>query len=212
MGDAYFGRYWIQALRHLALAHDGARPYVVRVAQEKYDLGKPVAVEVRFQDERFAPTDGNVTVVIETDGRPSQTLKLAPRRSSRNLFEGVLSGLPEGRYRVRLEESPESGAGRAGEGGDLAVASDEFVVAAARAESLPIEADFASLQAAAEAGGGAFYTLADVGGLFDRLPRGKLSPTEPLPPLPLWNKWFTVFLLLLLLVAEWVLRKRRGLV
>jgi hypothetical protein len=212
MGDAYFGRYWIQALRHLALAHDGARPYVVRVAQEKYDLGKPVAVEVRFQDERYAPTDGNVTIVVESEGRPDQTVKLAPRRNSRNLFEATLSGLPEGRYRVRLDESPDGAAGRAGEGSELAVTSDEFVVAAARAETFPIEADFASLRATADAGDGAFYTLADVDDLFDRLPRGKLSPTEPLPPVPLWNQWFTLLLLVVLLVAEWVLRKRRGLI
>lgn len=212
LGDAYFGRYWIQALRYLALAHDGARPYVVRVAQEKYDLGRPVVVEVRFQDERFAPADGVVSVVVEAEGRPAQTVKLAPRRNLRNLFEATLSGLPEGKYRVRLDESPESVAGRAGEGAEQAVTSDEFVVAAARAETFPIEADFASLQAAAETGRGEFFTLADVARLFDRLPRGKLSPTEPLPPVPLWNKWFTILLLVGLLAAEWVLRKRRGLV
>jgi len=212
LGDAYFGRYWIQALRHLALAHDGARPFVVQVGQDKYELGKPVVVEVRFQDERFAPADGSATVVVESEGRPNQTVKLAPRRNLRNLFEATLSGLPEGKYRVRLDDSfvadLESGSGNT----EMAVTSDEFIVAAARAESFPIEADFASLRAAAEAGNGAFFTLSDVGGLFDRLPRGKLSPTEPLPPIPLWNKWFTIMLLTSLLVAEWVLRKRRGMV
>jgi hypothetical protein len=211
LGDAYFGRYWVQALRYLSLAHDGARPLVVRVAQEKYDLGKPVVVEARFQDERFAPTDGEVSVIVESEGRSSQTVKLAPRRNLRNLFEATLSGLPEGKYRVRIDDS-DNPAGRAGEGAELAVTSDEFVVAAARAETFPIEADYASLQAAAETGHGEFFTLADVDRLFDRLPRGKLSPTEPLPPVPLWNQWFTILLVVGLLVGEWVLRKRRGLV
>ncbi len=210
LGDVYFGRYWIQALRHLCLAHDGSRPAVLRVADERYELGKPIAVEVRFQDERFVPTDGTVNIVVESDGKPSQTVKLAPRRNLRVLFEASLSGLAEGRYRVRLAKA--EGGDRNEENPLSSVTGDEFVVAAARAESFPLEANFDTLRAAAEKGRGKFYTLADVGELFDRLPSGKLSPTEPLPPISLWNRWFTVLALVALLVTEWVLRKRQGLV
>ena len=215
LGDAYFARYWVQALRYLCLSHDGGRPAVLRVADDQYELGKPVVVEVRYQDERYLPDDGEVEVIVETDGRPNRTVKLAPRRNLRNVFETTLSGLPEGKYRVRLTDDGTSAAATPDESGaknDVTTVRDEFVVAAARAESFPIEADFTSLREAVAEQRGEFFAWNQVDGLFDKLPRGKLSPTEPLPPVPLWNQWYSLLLLLLLLVGEWVLRKRRGLV
>lgn len=218
VGDAYFARYWVQALRYLCLAHDGGRPAVLRVADDQYELGKPVVVEVRFQDERFVPPSGEVDVVVESDGRPNRTVRLAPRRNLRNLFETTLSGLAEGKYRVHLAEGTESPIAASNPSAtpekkeDPTTIRDEFAVVAARAESYPIEADFTSLNAAAAAGKGGFFYWTDLDKLLAQLPPGKLSPTEPLPPVPLWNRWFAILLLLMLLVAEWVLRKRRGLV
>lgn len=217
VGDAYFARYWVQALRYLCLAHDGGRPAVLRVAEDEYELGKPVVVEVRFQDERYVPTGGEVDVVLESDGRPNRTVRLAPRRNLRNLFETTLSGLPEGRYRLHLAEGTESPVTSSNEGAsekkeDPTAVRDEFTVAAARAESYPIEADFTTLNEAAVAGKGVFFHWTDLEQLLDKLPPGKLSPTEPLPPVLLWNRWYMLLLLLVLLVSEWVLRKRRGLV
>jgi hypothetical protein len=210
-GDTYFGRYWVQALRYLCLNRDGSRPAVLRVAEDRYELGKPVVVEVRFQDERFIPPDGEVAVVVESEGKPDRTVRLTRRGNVRTLFAADLSGLAEGKYRVRLAD-PASPAGLAGDESNGPIAADEFLVVAARAEAFPIEADFNTLRAMAEKSGGAFFTPLDVEQLFDKLPRGKLSPTEPLPPIPLWNAWFTLLLLTALLVGEWVLRKRQGLV
>ena len=59
IGDLYFARYWVQALRQLATAKGSGKPAVLRVAKDEYDVGKPVALEVRYQDERLAPADGN---------------------------------------------------------------------------------------------------------------------------------------------------------
>jgi hypothetical protein len=46
--------------------------------------------------------------------------------------------------------------------------------------------------------------------LLDDLPPGRQVPVESLPPLPLWNQWPLLLLFLVLLVTEWVLRKRKG--
>jgi hypothetical protein len=212
VGDLYFARYWVQALRLLALAKGSGRPVVVRVARDEFEVGKPVPLEVRFQDERFAPGDGRVTVVIESDGRADQTVQLAPRRNLRNLYEATVAGLPEGKYLARLVGSFPSPSGDDDADGPAPVTIDEFQVSALRAESTPLEADHEYLKAAANAGGGEFFHYSDAAKLFDRLPVGRLLPTEPLPPIGLWNKWFTLVVLLVLLVCEWVLRKRRGLV
>lgn len=212
IGDLYFARYWVQALRQLATAKGSGKPAVLRVAKDEYDVGKPVALEVRYQDERLAPADGKVEVVLESDGRPNQTVQLARRRNLRDLFEAVVSGLPEGKYRARLATALPPSDDGAGANRTAAPPADDFVVLSAQMESSPIEADHAYLAAAATAGKGAFFTLADADELFNRLPRGRLSPTEPLPPVGLWNKWFTLLVLTLLLVAEWVLRKRRAMI
>ena len=48
--------------------------------------------------------------------------------------------------------------------------------------------------------------------LLGDLPPGRQVPIESLPPRPLWNKWPVLALFLGLLIAEWILRKRRGMV
>ncbi|MGC3968070.1 MAG: vWA domain-containing protein [Pirellulales bacterium] len=212
VGDHYFARYWVQALRQLAMGKGNNRPAVLRVAKDEYDVGKPVVVEVRYQDERTVPADGNVEIVIESEGRPNQTVQLARRRNLRDLFEAAVSGLPEGKYTARLATPVTDSTDAGTSNRPAAPPSDEFEVLASQMESGPIEADHATLKAAAAAGKGAFFTVADLDQLWNVLPRGKLSPTEPLPPVGLWNKWYAIFVLTLLLCAEWILRKRRAMV
>lgn len=212
IGDLYFARYWVQALRQLATAKGAGRSAVLRVGKDEYDVGKPIGIEVRYQDERSAPADGRVSVVVESDGRPDQTVELIRRRNLRDLFEASVSGLPEGKYRVRLTTPLNAPLGDDVGSQPPPILSDNFVVRAARVESFPLEADHAYLTAAAAAGKGAFFRFNDAAELLNKLPRGKLSPTEPLPPVGLWNKWYTLLLLTSLLVLEWIMRKRRAMV
>ena len=52
--------------------------------------------------------------------------------------------------------------------------------------------------------------MADAGRLLDELPPGRQVPIESLPPQVLWNQWWLLLTFLGLLVAEWILRKRKG--
>lgn len=213
VGDLYFARYWVQALRQLALAKGSGRLATLRVGKDEYEVGKPVGIEIRFQDERLVPSDGIVNVAIESEGRPDQNVRLTQRRNLRNLFEASVTGLAEGKYRARFTGTLNSAGGTGEE--DVRSAptpTDDFTVASLRAESTPIEADHGYLVAAAAAGKGAFFRYEDAAELFDRLPRGRLLPTEPLPPVALWNKWFALLLFVTLAVAEWLLRKRQGMI
>ncbi len=70
----------------------------------------------------------------------------------------------------------------------------------------------AALQEAATQTEGRMYTFATADRLSDELPAGRQVPIESLPPLPLWNKWPLLALFLGLLITEWILRKRGGMV
>ena len=211
VGDLYFGRYWIQALRQLALAKGSGRLAVLRAGKDEYEVGKPVQIEVRFQDERVVPADGQVDVVIESDGRPDHTVRLTQRRNLRNLFEATVTGLAEGKYRARYAGTLNS-TSATDDGRSAPPPTDEFAVISLRAELTPLEANHAYLVSAAAAGGGAFYRYDQASELFERLPKGRLLPTEPLPPVSLWNKWFALLLFVAAAVGEWVLRKLQGMI
>ncbi len=59
---------------------------------------------------------------------------------------------------------------------------------------------------------GQYYTYKDASRLLDDLPAGRQVPIESLPPVPLWNRWPLLALVLGLLIGEWLLRKRKGMV
>ena len=59
---------------------------------------------------------------------------------------------------------------------------------------------------------GKYYAIEDASRLPDDLPGGRQVPVENLPPVPLWNRWPVLLLFLVLLITEWLLRKRGGMV
>ncbi len=204
VGDVFFARYWIQTLRQLSRAKlSGAgRAAVLSTARTEYERGEPVLLRVRFADERLAPTeDDGVTVVLERPGHKSQRLKLA-RVSGRGTFETVLSNLVAGDYHAWLAIPTLEGRAPA----------VDFKVAAPRGESDQTRPDMAAMRLAAKQTGGEFYTFDTADHLAGDLPRGRQVPVETLPPKPLWNRWPLLLLFLGLLVSEWILRKRGGMV
>jgi hypothetical protein len=71
--------------------------------------------------------------------------------------------------------------------------------------------DAPGLRQAAERSQGKFYNVNTVGRLLKDLPDGRQIRIESLPPVPVWNSWGVALLFLALLAAEWLLRKRLGL-
>ena len=59
---------------------------------------------------------------------------------------------------------------------------------------------------------GQFFTLASATQLGRSLPEGRQVPIETLLPIELWNRWTVVLALVGLLIGEWLLRKRHGMV
>lgn len=204
VGDTYFGRYWVQSIRYMSRSRmtDENRIAELTADRREYRRGESPRLRVQFADDRAAPAeDGGVALVVERQGQRVQTLPLARNTTERGGFEGTLTQPAEGKYRIWI--SAPSLAGKP--------PSIDFRVLPPPGETQRIEADLAELQRVAEITRGRSYTLANADEIWRDLPPGRQIPVETLPPAPLWNQWPVLALVLMLLVTEWLVRKRIGL-
>lgn len=204
-GDVYFARYWVQTIRYLCRTKltDAGRAVLLTTDRREYAQGEPVRLRARFADERLAPVeDAGVMVVVELPGRQTQRVQLRRTATGRGVFEGVLNRSAPGDYHAWI-------AAPAVEGQAPAV---DFTVTPPAGELAQIRMDSAEMRRAAEETGGRLYTFETADELLDDLPPGQQVPIETLPPRPLWNRWPVLVLFLGLLITEWILRKRRGMV
>jgi hypothetical protein len=205
VGDVFLSRYWVQTIRYLCRSKllGDQRHAELSTDRKNYVRGEPVRLRARFLDERLAPdADDGVTVMLERQGHAPQKLKLQRHATSRGVFEGALNNAPDGNYHAWIATPTMLGtAGQA-----------DFTIEPPPGEMQKLEVDTAELKRAATTTGGRFYTLAEASRLVNDLPEGRQVVIETLDPFVLWN-WFPFpLLVVLLLVAEWVLRKRKGLV
>lgn len=203
VGDVYFARYWIQAIRALSrfklLGKD--RPVDLTTDRRQYAIGDPVHLRVRYLDETQAPADeAGVTAMLEQKGRPQRRVQLARSASGRGLFEATLPNAGIGKYHAWLGPATPQGKSPA----------VDFQVVAPPGEFQRTTVDAADLARAAQETGGRFYRLTTVSNLPTELPAGHQVPIETLPPYVLWNRWWLLAMFLLLLTSEWILRKRKG--
>jgi hypothetical protein len=202
VGDVYFARYWVQAIRYLARGKlDAGRGAELSTDRREYRQGETVAVRARFLDSRLAPAGDDVTHTIESPGQARQRAVLHRNAAVGSVFEGSLAGLREGNYELVMSEPQLPGHPPAA----------RFAVVTPPGEMAHLAMDRTALAAAAEATHGKFYTMADADRLADELPRGRRVPIENLPPLAIWNRWWLLAPFLALVIGEWVLRKRKGL-
>lgn len=203
VGDKYFGRYWVQTIRYLSRSKllGQSRAAELTSDREEYRRGEAVRLRVRFFDDRLAPPqDDGVSVMLEREGSKRRSVKLSRDAGGRGIFEGSLTNLPDGQYRVwvaapTLEGQPPSRA---------------FSIVAPPGEQARLEMDSTDLKQAAKISLGRFYTISDVDRLARELPRGRQVRIESLPPVPIWNWWPFALAFVALIVSEWLLRKSVG--
>jgi hypothetical protein len=204
MGDVFLSRYWVQTLRSLSRAKlaDGEHSARLSTDRREYFPADPVRLRVRFADDRLAPAEDNgVTVELKQQGRTTQ-VPLQRAEAGRGVFEAVLSRLPVGSYHASVVVPML---------GSQPPAAD-FQVVPPPGESAHLQMATAEMRQAAEVTKGRFYPFANAQQLLGHLPEGRQVPIETLPPMPLWNRWPLLAVFLLLLIGEWVLRKKGGMV
>lgn len=203
-GEQYFARYWIQTIRYLSRAKllGESRTAELSSDREEYRRGDSVRLRVRFLDDRLAPPqDDGVTIMLEKDGGRRHQVTLHRDAANRGLFEGTIGNLTDGRYRAWVATPTLAGQ----------PPSQRFTVVAPPGEQARLEMDSADLKLAAKTSQGKFYTFDTAGSLLDDLPHGRQVRIESLPPTPIWNSPLLAGLFVALIAAEWLLRKRVGL-
>jgi hypothetical protein len=205
VGDLYFARYWIQTIRYLCrskLAESGGN-VTLTADRRQYAQGESVQLRARFADERLAPAEDNgVTVMVEQPGQQTQRLQLHRASMGRGTFEGMLNRPLPGSYHAWIVAPGVEGRAPA----------VDFIVSPPPGEFAHVRMDESALRDAAKLTGGRYYDFQTAGKLLRDLPPGRQVPVETLPPKPLWNKWPLVLLFITLLISEWLLRKRGGMV
>ena len=203
--DAYYARYWLQTLRYLTRAKllSDAQTAEVFTDRQEYRQGDAVRIGVRFSDERLAPaSDDGVRIVLEDGMGRRRQATLLRESTRRGEFSATLSNLAVDDYRAwiaapNVEPRPSPRA---------------FSVRPPFDEQARLEMDSADLKEAAKISRGRFYTLDNVSRLSRELPRGRQVRVESLPPEPIWNSSLLMAAFVGLITAEWILRKRAGMI
>lgn len=202
-GDAYFARYWLQALRYLSRASllGSSHQVELRSDRRQYLRGEPVTLRLRFFDERQAPQDEQrVTVAVEAADGERRMVTLTRQGLQRGDFASTVSGLAEGAYRAWLAAPVLDGPPQC-----------SFRVVAPPGELAQTRTNLAALRRVAQRSGGQAATWHEAQTLLDRLPPGRRVRVQTLPPRPIWNHPLAGMLLVGLLTTEWLLRRRSGL-
>lgn len=205
VGDLYYSRYWVQAIRYLSRSKLLNQEQAIELTLDRktYQQGDTVQFRVKFLDERLIPGDSEpVTVMLERKGEASRPVQLTPRETAPNIFEGSYSNIPEGAYHTWvahpiLEGTPPS---------------DDFRVEISQQELLNRDMDRSDLQKTARETRGKYFHILDAEQLPEAVPAGHPIPLENEEPIPLWNRWEFLILFTLLISVEWILRKRFRLV
>ncbi|PHS11633.1 MAG: hypothetical protein COA78_09350 [Blastopirellula sp.] len=200
--------FWMQSIRYLARSAlaGSDRAAELTTSRQIYRKGEVAKIRLRFFDERKAPaSDDGVTIVVEHDKGRRQRIGLSRSTSAREVFDGSMGNLMPGSYRVWVAEPNLSSAAT-----DNQPPAAVFTVEAPVGEMARLEMDEADLKAAALSSGGKFYLFTDTLSLASNLPPGRQVKIETLPPTPLWNSWKLAMLFTSLIITEWLLRKRYG--
>ncbi|MGD9723694.1 MAG: VWA domain-containing protein [Pirellulales bacterium] len=203
VGDVFFARYWIQAVRYLSRSKLLGKDHSIELSTDRREFrrGEAVRLRARFIDERQAPVaDDGVVVVLEREGQKNQRVSLHRNATNRGVFEGTFNDAMDGRYHAWVAAPTLEG---------KAPATD-FLVVAPPGELEHVQMDAAELSRAADETRGRFYRIQQVDRLAGDLPPGRQVPIETLPPEVLWNQWWLLSAFLGLIVSEWILRKRKG--
>jgi hypothetical protein len=190
-------------------AHWLARPDVetrLDIHPEDYVVprGKPVSFVARVTDEAYRPvTDADVEVSVTPEAGSTEEPRTVALGGGEGIMSGVIENLPPGRYRYEGKASSR--------GKPLGTVDGVFAVDSLGTEMERLEADPEVLARVADAAGGRFWRPDSLAGMRDAF-RTITQAEEERVQVALWDSPWMFVAFVLFASAEWLLRRRRGLV
>ncbi len=201
VGDLYYGRYWVQAIRFLSRSRllGQSKQAELRSDRSVYQRDDTINLRVRFFNEAEAPTTNDgVQVNVERRNGTTQLVTLQRVPQSPHVFEGQVQRPLDGTYHAWVAKP------------DFAQTppSTDFRVESPDREFKVRGTNHPDIQSAAKISHGRAYNLATVEKLPDDIPVGQPIPLRSEEPIVIWNRWEVLAIFASLLTTEWLLRKR----
>jgi len=203
VGDKYFYRFWGQVVRSLT-PHElpGANRFVRLTADRStYSLGEKVILRARLLTPNYLPVRvKDVTAEMQrTDGQRFP-VKLDPVPGAAGVYSGEWLPPRSGAYKALL----------LGPGGQRAESTTNVVVETSSLELDEPQQNEALLKRVAALSGGKYLLWSQAAGLPELIPDRHQEVATRIEH-ELWDAPLPLILFILLLVGEWTLRKRKGL-
>ncbi|MEM9282731.1 MAG: hypothetical protein AAGA96_12960, partial [Verrucomicrobiota bacterium] len=212
VGDTYHHRFWGQITRWGAGPNLRSGNEMTRLGTDhlSYAPGEAIAATAKVLDaDRRPVTDASIQVEVWKDGTRLRKQVMSYRSGSSGLYETTFSGLQEeGEYQLKLVGDSISIVGP-----ETPEVSTEFLVMTNQnpIELAELTADRDFLNYATAMTGGRLAEIGERG----TIPTSFGAPKETLTEqrnVTLWDSWPMLLTFLSCLTAEWILRRRNGLV
>jgi uncharacterized membrane protein len=204
--DLWHQRAWNQLAKYVM-----PRPFAVSdeyvsldTGSVRYDFGATVDVRARLLGLDGKPATGvSADALVWRDGRIVSTVSLTPDADVPGIYRGRVAALPEGEYEVSVRAAGYSDAA-------LKARSRFVVLPPESGEMTQTSANETLLKQIAAASGGDYlreeelYRLTE---LLSPLSSGRVVESDT----QIWQSYWWFAAIVILLTAEWVLRKRAGL-
>ncbi|MAS95182.1 MAG: hypothetical protein CMO55_18450 [Verrucomicrobiales bacterium] len=216
VGDTYHHRFWGQATRWGAGPNLRSGNETTRLGTDRLSYTPDDSIEVTAKllgQDRSPLTEADVSVEVWKEGNRLRSQKLSYRSGSSGLFETSLSGLSEeGDYEFKLVGDEVDSSLAANPDGPSEIATEILVVSTRNpVELAELTADRDFLNRATQLTGGKLAELYDL----DALVSSFGAPKETLRErhsVSLWDTWPLLVTFFGFLTAEWIVRRRSGLV
>jgi hypothetical protein len=203
---SFFDQFWSNLVRWLCRPEDFER-FSLRTPRNVYPAGGTVPLVAHVYDRDYRPLTGltpRVTVRrVGGDGEGEPTSVVLLRDPDRpEVYRGTLRGLGPGEYAARGEVRQS--------GEELGSGELRFTVSSVSPEFVDLRQDRGLLEGLALHTGGSYLAPEEASGILDRIPLHDRETTIR-RSVDLWSHPALFALALGLLSAEWLLRKRFGL-
>ncbi len=204
VADLYHVRFWNQLGDYIGEAPFAARDKFVQLdaGQLTYQPGEQADIRARLRDAEGRPvSDASVNAVLWRDGQKVATITLSPDEGG--LYRGRTTALDSGSYELSVDTA-------AVPAEQLKARTQFAVTARENAERTLLSLNEDLLRQVSLAGGGEYLREEQADALIEKLAplsSGQVIESDTV----LWQSWWWFIPIVLLLMTEWILRKRFGL-